>query len=611
MDESHYLYLEGSGYLQSLKTGTQTITIAEIGFGVGLNFLLSFQSFIKHANAEQCLHYISIEKYPVLLSDLFQLYSAYPELKTVSDALLSQYPMLSPGIHRLSFLGGRVILDLVLGDVSEVLPNLEFSAQHWYWDGFAPKRNSDAFSELVFQESARLSAPGAIGSSFTAATWVRNLIERSGFEIEKRPGFGEKRESIRAIFRGSQAPSILPPWFSGQFLRKLKSKADPIAIIGAGLSGSAIARKLAENGYRVKVFDGNGIGTRASSNSAGLFDVQLSRVPNPISRFSQAAFMSFRQELKSLNIPHRLGVLKSDENLEEGLHGSGYPPEFYKIQNGSVFLPECGMLRPDVLCKKRLDHPNIEFIPKSVKEISHLNDRLILKIDQINETHDFQHIVYAMGADLKLPHQKFSHSHLDKLPLRAIRGQTVLVRPTLKSRELLYPLVDQGYATPLAPEITGHEFHLLGATYQAKNILSQDEQVDAEILLDEAKKKWPPFLELNKDSLVSSKTGFRLSTPDKLPLIGPLFDEAMISRQYARALRVGLKSLAGLPPLEPLPGEWLCLALGSRGITFSTLSAEILFSLMTGFPLPIELDLFEHLHSIRFLIRNLKKSQVS
>ena len=166
--------------------------------------------------------------------------------------------------------------------------------------------------------------------------------------------------------------------------------------------------------------------------------------------------------------------------------------------------------------------------------------------------------------------------------------------------------------SPVAPSVTGHAYHLLGATFQAKEILDQQIELDRAQLVSEAKSKWPEFVKLTLEDVVSEKVGYRASTPDKLPLVGPVFDTAFATGNYHAALKgESAASFTNLPPLAVNRGEWVCLGMGSRGVPFSSLSAEILASLMTGMPLPIETELFHHLHPIRFLIRNLKKTKLN
>jgi tRNA 5-methylaminomethyl-2-thiouridine biosynthesis bifunctional protein len=609
IEESTYVYLEGSGYLESLKSGSPLIRIGEIGFGVGLNFILTLKAFLEHSSPEQRLEYFSFEKFPVMEEDLHRLYREYPDLTAAAEMLLSQYPLLTPGIHSISFLDGRVKLYLGLGDAKELLEKTEFMANHWYWDGFAPNRNPEAFSMQIFEEISRHSAIGAQGASFTSAGWVRRALEDNQFKIRKRKGYGHKRECISALFGGIEIHRHYPQWFSNERLKRARPEDGPIAVLGAGLAGSAIARALADRGFHVRVFDPHGVANRASGNSAGLFNVQLSKLPNPISRFTQLALASFMRERKHLHVPARLGIQRTDDKGTEMPEACEYPDSFFEKRDRGLFFPECGMINPKELVKKRLMHHLISVIPEGVTGVVALENEfeLVLQGGKINSGN--QHVIYALGADSQLPDENLLiHPVLDQLPTRPIRGQTILVNPTESSRDLSTILVNEGYASPIAPEITGHQHHLIGATYQLKDIEPDQESKDRKKLLDESQ-KWSEFQGLLESDIVTSKIGFRMSTPDKLPLIGPLCDEAQVHSSFANAFRGSTPR--ELPPLPVCSGEWVLTGMGSRGITYSSLSAEILACLMTGSPLPIESDLWEHLHSARFFIRNLKRGGVS
>ena len=590
LDESNYVYLEGSGLRSRIeeKTPGRLISVGEIGFGVGLNFLLALRAFQKHSTPGAFLNYFSFEKHPVVQPDLVRLYSAYPELSSESKELMEQYPILTPGIHLLKFCKGRVRLYLGLGDAHELLPRMDFRVDHWFWDGFAPKQNPDAFSETLMHEIARHSSPGTRGASFTSAGWVRRSLESAGFRIEKRPGFGKKRECISGVLERSPeltktTSDLTPPWFSSVGLKPLRA-GEKVAILGAGLAGSAAALALANSGAEVTVFDPRGIATRASGNPVGLFNAQISKFPTPMSRFSQSALTHAIRELTALSAKTRRGLLRTDIRDPAVLLRSDYPEDFFEVTPRGLLFPYCGILNPVDLCQKRIEASGARFVETELEG-------------------EFDHIIHSSGADGRetLPHLP---------PTRAIRGQVILVRPSPASRNLDSVLVEEGYASPLAPELTGgEEWHLIGATYQAKTVDPNQEELDTEALIEDAR-KWPEFSDLTREQVLSTRAGFRLSTPDKLPLIGPVCDPEMLERLYARALRGGRFDLSRLPPLPARPGEWVLTGLGSRGITTSTLCGEILAAMMLGHPLPIELDLLEHLHSARFFIRNLRKTAV-
>ena len=66
----------------------------------------------------------------------------------------------------------------------------------WYLDGFAPAKNPQMWSREVMQLIAGRSSPAASFASYTAAGWVRRNLSAAGFHVEKRPGFGSKRDMI-------------------------------------------------------------------------------------------------------------------------------------------------------------------------------------------------------------------------------------------------------------------------------------------------------------------------------------------------------------------------------------------------------------------------------
>jgi len=206
IEESSYVYLEGSGFINSLKSekGKTQFNVGEIGFGVGLNFLLTYRQFLKNSSPSQILTYVTAEKHPVTIEGLQELYPQFPELSEYSKELLEQYPELTPGVHLLNFNEGRVKLVLMLGDAQEMFFNLKLKTEqkieYWYWDGFSPSKNPDAFQETLFKGLIPISTPRAIAASFTAAGWVRRGLESSSFRVEKRLGFANKRECIRVHF---------------------------------------------------------------------------------------------------------------------------------------------------------------------------------------------------------------------------------------------------------------------------------------------------------------------------------------------------------------------------------------------------------------------------
>lgn len=588
IEESQYLYLQGSGFIDSISKPVRSISVGEIGFGVGLNFLLTLKAFKQSAPQGKQLFYFSAEQFPVSLADLQKLYALYPELQPEAQELLDQYPVLTPGTHVLRFWNRRAHLFLMIGEASQQFTSIETPIEHWYWDGFAPSKNPEAFSDSVWAAIQSCSAPNAQGASFSSAGWVRRGLEASQYRVVKRPGFGNKRECIQAFYQGPGFKSRLEAGFDLKPEGWLHPSRHLIRIGGAGLAGSAAARSFAERGYGVEVYEPKVVAARASGNKVGLFNVQLSRKPNPISRFAQSSLIHFLNELKKFAIGVEYGIERDDSSDALALHSSGYPNDFFEPRDQSVFLPQCGILNPPELCRARLDHPNIRIVPSALP-------------NQISP--EFWNVV-AYGADLHL--LPYSTSWYPQVPTRPIRGQILELQSDSQLKALQRTRVHHCYLSSCNSKIAGADVHVLGATYQAKNIQPNQVEIDTDFLLAEARRSWPSLAHLNHSSVRSSREGFRLSTPDKLPMIGPWIDPQRAAELFSSHWRGGRQPIAHPAPV--VEGWAVLMGLGSRGITYSSLAAEILAATLCGEPLPIDMDLWPHLSPLRFVARDVRRS---
>src|SRR5690606_23171072 len=111
--------------------------------------------------------------------------------------------------HRIPLAGGRIALTLLFGDAAGMLAELDARADAIFLDGFAPPKNPAMWAAGVFAELGRLSAPGTTAATWTVAADVRARLEEAGFRVDKRAGFGRKREMLVAVRAG--APSSEEP----------------------------------------------------------------------------------------------------------------------------------------------------------------------------------------------------------------------------------------------------------------------------------------------------------------------------------------------------------------------------------------------------------------
>jgi tRNA 5-methylaminomethyl-2-thiouridine biosynthesis bifunctional protein len=178
----------------ALRDG-QDFVIGETGFGTGLNFVCAWRLFEQVAPADAALEYHSVERFPLAVDEMRAALALWPALQMQAQALCAAWPGTAAGRHRLSF--GRMRLLLDIDDVAAALPRWAGdSIDAWFLDGFAPAKNPAMWSAAVLAEAARASRLGATFATYTSAGWVRRGLQRCGFEVQRVPGFGSKREML-------------------------------------------------------------------------------------------------------------------------------------------------------------------------------------------------------------------------------------------------------------------------------------------------------------------------------------------------------------------------------------------------------------------------------
>lgn len=238
--ESRAVFLAGCGLPQAWG-GRSAFTVAELGFGTGLN-IAALLHLWRESGANGRLHVFSVEGFPVSRREAARALSAWPEIAEAAQALLDRWPPATPGFHRIDLPGWGVTLDLAVGDAAWALDQWTGRADAWFLDGFSPALNPGMWSDAVMDGVAARSAPGARVATFTVAGVVRRALAARGFQVEKRPGHGRKRERLEAVLPGA---GIMP-------------QTGRVAVIGAGIAGASLIRALRAQGGEPLVVSDHG-----------------------------------------------------------------------------------------------------------------------------------------------------------------------------------------------------------------------------------------------------------------------------------------------------------------------------------------------------------------
>lgn len=205
--ETRHVFLAGNRLAERFARCTDTFTIAELGFGTGLNFLAAWQLWRRTAPPNTQLTYLSFERYPMAESDMRHALSRWPELTDGAEKMMAKW---NPDFEFFEFHQNNMSATVFFADANIRLPQLSFQADAWFLDGFAPSRNPDLWSLELMQQVFAHTEEGGTFATYTAAGWVRRNLQAAGFGVDRVPGHGTKREMMTGIRQGACDPVNQP-----------------------------------------------------------------------------------------------------------------------------------------------------------------------------------------------------------------------------------------------------------------------------------------------------------------------------------------------------------------------------------------------------------------
>lgn len=632
--ETEYVFVENNHLLQRWQSFHQPhFVIAETGFGTGLNALVTFEKFSRfrqqNPNAVlKTLYFISTEKFPLSQQDLHQALLQWPTLSTFIEPLLQQYPVAVEGCHRMIFADGAIVLDLWLGDLQHSLPKWQSQTSGrvdaWYLDGFAPSKNPEMWSNSLFEKMALLANDNCTFATFTAAGFVKRGLMNVGFTVEKRKGFGRKRDMLAGHIKRPQRTSSLRGYFKRNSAEKSTASASNLAIIGSGLAGANTAFALAQKGLSSTIYCKDQQAAQgASGNPQAGFYPQL----NAEAGFtSQIQALSFQFAVNRYNTLTKMGykfdhdwcgvvqlgfnakVLARQHKLIKNQH---WPEALIEAVNqhqvealagvplpySGLHIPLGGWVNPAQLIEALLKAADKEagsqlVCNKTLVALERQDEHWRMCWNDGTES-CANTVIFATGSD--------SHylDFCDQLPTRLVRGQVEAIPTQTPLTALKTVLCHKGYLTPAY-----NQHHALGSTY-IKNDTNTDYRASEQQLnlsmQEKAMSKCDWIEQIEAGS--RGRAAIRCGAPDHLPIVGAIPDTDKQKQQYSDLY----KALPNHHYEDALdhPNLYILTGLGSRGLTTSALMAELLASQIAGHPLPLAKELLNALNPNRFLIKDL------
>ncbi|WP_256007569.1 tRNA (5-methylaminomethyl-2-thiouridine)(34)-methyltransferase MnmD [Pedobacter deserti] len=191
LQESRHVFVDAGLNHAIERFPGREISILEVGFGTGLNFLLSA------ATAHEAgvpLNYVALEAFPLRAEELeLTGYGAYVPSELWQSMLLNY---------------GKALQQSV-----EIIPAQRLKIHHTYlhryepttlfdllyYDAFSVQHQPEMWTDEIIAHACRFLKPGGIFVTYAITGKLKRALKSLGFDIEKLPGAPGKREMLRAI----------------------------------------------------------------------------------------------------------------------------------------------------------------------------------------------------------------------------------------------------------------------------------------------------------------------------------------------------------------------------------------------------------------------------
>lgn len=596
-------------FLQSLGlpaawAGQPQWRILDTRLGNGERFLATWHAWKADPHRSRLLHYVALEAAPLSAVDWLRrrpFPETDPALAPLAAQLRAQCFGLLPGFHRLEFDDARVLLTICVGELKELLREQRFEADAVYLadnaaPADAPPSRVGAWDLWSCKALARCCRRGtALAAEPDMVATVRQWLAQVGFVADEEPDpLATASEPGCAAWRATFNPAWAP--------KRRRNPGEPhglanqargrCAVIGAGLSGSAVAASLARRGWQVEVLDAAAApASGASGLPAGLLAPHGSPDDGVLSRLSRGGV---RLTLQRLRVLLTEGTEWQQTGLlEHRVHGNAALPASWTEPGRDWSAPAsaeqlrwaglapdtlacwhapAAWVKPACLVRALLKQPGIAWHGDAKVAALRRADDAWQALDSAGTVlARADMVVIAAGFDSRI---LLAAATGEAPPLQAIRGQ-ISYGTNAATGLPPFPVNGNGHLTPCVPFGSASAW-FVGASYERDNASASCSAQDHDANLQRLKTLLPAAARQLRDEFSSGRVqawaGVRCATPDRLPLLGR----------------------------TQQPGLWVCTAMGSRGMSFAVLCAELLAAQLHGEPLPLEARLARRLAAGRF-----------
>mgnify|MGYP001423578039 FL=1 len=509
--ECNHVFIKGNNLNERFENlgENSKFYIGEIGFGIGINFLTTCKSWLDHTKQNQVLEFYSFDKYLFRLSDFKTLNVSCPDLKEYISELERNYPRNIQGAQKISLFGGRIILNLIIGEIDNTQEYIKLmdKVDAWYFDGFSPSKNPDLWSIKLFKCIHKSCHENTTFSTYTSSGLVKNNLTESGFNHSRAMGFSDKRHMLKGTVDTQ--------------LKKNTSNTK-VAVIGSGIAGCVLSYTLAKKGIEVDLYEkSDSICSGASSHELLVTYPRLSAHDTAFGSFTLHSYIfatNFYKQLKTdtwkktgvIILNHDAATEKRQSSLlEKRADGEIYryidPDEASELSgidiklNGLIY-EDAGYILPEEMCKFLIESPKINIFTSShIKSIK--KNREVFNLNIGKKKFEYQNVCVCAGSETA------NIVDIDGISIK--RGQVTHIESLDNISRIKLPICAKGYISPRVNNI-----HLVGSSYSDSEDtdLSEEEHLynlnNLKLVVDQ---------EMN---VITGQTGHRAVSKDHMPIVG-------------------------------------------------------------------------------------------
>ncbi|SMD00906.1 tRNA (5-methylaminomethyl-2-thiouridine)(34)-methyltransferase MnmD [Pedobacter africanus] len=191
LQESKHVFIEaGLKHATALLPGKE-ISILEVGFGTGLNFLLTAAWGVEQ---QVPIKYTALEAFPLTIEELESTgYQQYVPAQLWNGLVLNYGKALQQSVNIVP----QQQLRIMHTYLHRYETNMQFDLI--YYDAFSVQHQPDMWTDEIIAHTCKFLKPGGIFVTYAITGKLKRALKASGFTIEKLPGAPGKREMLRAV----------------------------------------------------------------------------------------------------------------------------------------------------------------------------------------------------------------------------------------------------------------------------------------------------------------------------------------------------------------------------------------------------------------------------